>query len=88
MLTLATDGKFMEARKALDALLYEYALSAEDILLQVYREIVNSDKLDERTKLELVDKIGETTFRVTEGANERIQLEAFLAHLVLKGAKK
>jgi len=88
MLELALGGKFLDARKALDTLLYEYALSAEDVLLQVHREITESPHLDSRQKVALVDRLGEASFRVTEGANERIQLEAFLAQLVLMGEKK
>ncbi len=88
MITLALSGKFLEARKALDSLLYDYALSAEDVLLQVHREVTNSDDFDSKQKVVLVDRIGEASFRVTEGANERIQLEAFLAQLVLMGEQK
>jgi replication factor C small subunit len=43
--------------------------------------------MDQRKKVELIDKIGEYNFRITEGANERIQLEALLAYLVLIGKK-
>ncbi len=85
MVSLALAGKFLEARKALDALLYDYALSAEDVLLQVHREVTGSDKFSPKQKVALVDRIGEASFRVAEGANERIQLEAFLAQLVLMG---
>jgi replication factor C small subunit len=83
MLDTALNGKFMDARKLLDQLLYEYALSAEDVLLQVYRAVADSDKIDDQTKVRLIDRVGEASFRVTEGANERIQLEAFLAQLAL-----
>ncbi|RUM91412.1 MAG: hypothetical protein DSZ23_01600 [Thermodesulfatator sp.] len=68
--------------KQLDKLLYEYGLSAEDILLQLHREVIDMD-LDDRAKLEIIDRIGEANFRVTEGANERLQLEALLAELAL-----
>ncbi|MFC2174686.1 replication factor C small subunit [archaeon] len=88
MIELALKGEFMGARKALDALLYDYALSAEDVLLQVHREVVSSEDFDSKQKVALVDRIGEASFRVSEGANERIQLEAFLAQLVLMGEKK
>ena len=88
MISLALDGKFMDARKALDTLLYDYALSAEDILLQMHREVTSSDNFDAKQTVALVDRIGEASFRVSEGANERIQLEAFLAQLVLMGEKK
>lgn len=86
LIDLAMDGKFEQARKKLDSLLYEYGLSGEDVILQLYRETLGLD-IDQRKKVELIDKIGEYNFRITEGANERIQLEALLAYLVLIGKK-
>jgi replication factor C small subunit len=86
LIDLAMEGKFENARKKLDALLYEYGLSGEDVILQLYRETIGLD-MDQRKKVELIDKIGEYNFRMTEGANERIQLEALLAYLVLIGKK-
>jgi replication factor C small subunit len=46
--------------------------------------------LDEDVLVALVDRIGEADFRLTEGANERIQVEALLAHFKMHGqaAKK
>lgn len=86
LIGLSLDGKFEQARKKMDALLYEYGLSGEDVILQVYREILDWD-MDQRAKVDLIDRIGEYNFRMTEGANERIQLEALLAYLVLIGKK-
>ena len=86
LIDLAMEGKFENARKKLDSLLYEYGLSGEDVILQLYRETIGLD-MDQRKKVELIDKIGEYNFRMTEGANERIQLEALLAYLVLIGKK-
>jgi replication factor C small subunit len=51
----------------------------------VHREILNL-KIPERRKLELVERVGEFSFRIVEGANERIQLEAMLAHFALAGS--
>jgi replication factor C small subunit len=87
MLELALAGKFEEARSKLYALLIDRGLAGEDILGQVHREIFNLD-LPERTKVELIDRVGEFDFRLTEGANERIQLEAMLAHFSLVGKSK
>jgi replication factor C small subunit len=39
--------------------------------------------LSEKRIVELVDTIGEIDFRLTEGATEKIQLEALLAHFAL-----
>ena len=79
----------MEARKKLDELMFEYGMSGEDIMLQLYREVINAEEKDmeSKIKVELIDLIGEYNFRIVEGANERIQLEAMLAQF-LKFAKK
>ena len=87
MLELAIAGKFEEARNKLYDLLIGQGLAGEDILEQVHREVFNLD-LPERTKVELIDRVGEFDFRLIEGANERIQLEAMLAHFGLAGKSK
>ncbi len=82
MLELALAGKFEEARGKLYDLIIGQGLTGEDILKQVHREIFNLD-VPERAKIELIDRVGEFDFRLREGANERIQLEAMLAHFGL-----
>jgi replication factor C small subunit len=84
MLELALDGRFEEARSKLYNLLINQGLAGEDILDQVHREIFNL-KIPEPVKVKLIDKVGEFDYRLTEGASERIQLEAALAHFVLIG---
>lgn len=84
MMRLALDGKFERARDKLLELLIGQGMSGEDILQQIHREIFNLD-LPEPVKVKLIDRMGEFDFRLVEGANERIQLEAALAHLSLIG---
>ena len=81
MILLALGGKFLDARNKLDELMYEYGMSGEDIVKQLFRETMalTNEELDEKKKVDLVDTIGEYDFRIVEGANERIQLEALLA---------
>jgi len=81
MIIFALKGKFLEARKKLEELMYEQGMSGEDVLVQMYRETMNLDEkeLPDKDKIALVDTIGEYDFRIVEGANERIQLEALLA---------
>ena len=78
MILLALEGQFLKARNKLDTLLLKYGLSGEDILRQVHREIFSLD-INEEKKIKLVDMIGEHDFRLVEGSNERIQIEALLA---------
>lgn len=80
MMDVAMLGKFLEARELLDKLIISYGLSGEDILFQMYREVLDL-KIEESKKAHLIDRIGEFNFRMVEGANERIQLEALLAYI-------
>jgi replication factor C small subunit len=84
MLEAALAGKFEDARSKLISMLIDQGFSGEDILEQVHREILGLE-IPEPTKVKLIDKVGEVDFRLTEGANERIQLEALLAHFCLIG---
>lgn len=87
LLNLALSGNFMEAREMLDKMMIEYGMSGEDIVSQLFREIVSST-MDEKMKVLLIDKLGEIDFRLTEGAHERIQLDAYLAYLTTLSKKK
>jgi replication factor C small subunit len=84
LLDTALKGDFIKARSVLDDLLVKYGLSAEDILKQIHGTVFDLS-IPETTKVELVDRIGEIEFRVVEGANERIQMEALLALFALVG---
>ncbi|MBW3581849.1 MAG: replication factor C small subunit [Euryarchaeota archaeon] len=86
LLTTALEGDFLAARASLDDMLIDYGLSGEDIIRQIHRSVFDlpvSDPL----KVRLVDRIGEAEFRMVEGSNERIQIEALLAHFVLVGSE-
>lgn len=87
LLETALDGDFMAARNVLDNLLIEYGLSGEDVIRQIHRTVFDLT-IPDRQKVHLVDKVGECEFRMVEGANERIQIEALLAQFVLAGSAK
>lgn len=82
LLTTALSGNFVLARRKLDTLMLEKGLSGEDVVGQIYRSIFDMDVSGKRM-VDLMDMIGEVDFRLTEGANERIQLDALLAHFAL-----
>lgn len=86
LLETALDGDFMAARNRLDGLLIDYGLSGEDVIRQIHRSIFDLT-IPDAQKVLLVDKTGEIEFRLVEGSNERIQIEALLAHFVLAGAQ-
>jgi replication factor C small subunit len=78
----AMDGNFMDALTILDSFLLEQGLSAGDIINQIHRAVFDLN-IPDRVKVKLIDKIGEIDFRLTEGATERIQLEALIAEFML-----
>lgn len=84
MVLLALDGKFKEARKELLSLLSEQGLAGEDVIKEIYSQVFSTD-LSDKKKLQLIEKIGEYEFRLTEGSNAQIQLEALLAQMALLG---
>jgi replication factor C small subunit len=84
MLETALKGDFLKAREALDRMLITYGLSGEDVLQQVHRAVFDL-AVPDAIKVELIDRVGEADFRLVEGANERIQIEALLAHCALAG---
>ena len=61
-----------------------YGLSGVDIIKQIQAEVWNLE-VDGRKKVVLIDKCGEIEFRMVEGADEFIQLEALLAQFMLAG---
>lgn len=88
MLNLALQGKFMQAREKLRNLLVNYGLSGEDIIKQIHRELTGNEiNIPDELKVVLVDYAGEVEFRIIEGADDEIQLTAFLAKLALYAQK-
>jgi replication factor C small subunit len=81
LITQALAGQFFEALEALDTLLGK-GISGDEILAQMHRLVIGME-ISARKKVELMDRIGEADFRITEGANERIQLDALLASICL-----
>jgi len=82
MVTRALAGDFTAARSQLDRLLTEEGIAGGDIVDQLHRSVWEFD-LDDEAAVRLLDRIGEADYRITEGANERIQLEALLASVAL-----
>lgn len=84
MLELSLRGDFVQARKKLHELLINYGLSGVDVVRQVHRETFNIE-IPEIWKVRIANIVGEIDFRMSEGANEEIQLSALLAQFSLAG---
>ncbi|MBI3033225.1 replication factor C small subunit [Candidatus Woesearchaeota archaeon] len=86
ILTLAVKNKFVEARNKLLDTMLKYGLSGIDIIKQIEKAVWELP-ISDRKKVELIDKCGEIEFRMTEGSDEYLQLEALLAHFTLCSLK-
>ena len=82
VLELALDNRFLEARSELLNVMTNYGLSGLDVIKQMQKEITEL-KIDARKQMVLIEKCGEAEFRISEGSDEFVQLEAFLASVGL-----
>ncbi len=88
LIKLALDGQFTEARKRLRELMINYGLSGTDVIKQIHREIFGPElKLPDEVRVMIADYAGEIQYRLVEGADDEIQLNAFLAWLAMLGRK-
>jgi replication factor C small subunit len=87
LLKLSLCGDFDGAESLLASLLRERGIAPNELINQCYRALLKMD-MDKGLKVELIDHIGETDFRLSEGANSDIQMEAMIARFVLASQKK
>jgi replication factor C small subunit len=87
MLETALSGNFIRSRDMLDDIMINFGLSGQDVIRQIHSTFFDLSITDAE-KVRLMDKTGEIEFRIVEGSNERIQLEALLAYLVMVGGNK
>jgi len=80
MVQSALDGDFTAARATLDRLLTEEGIAGGDIIDQLHRSIWEFE-VEDRAAVRILERVGETDYRITQGASERVQLEAMLASL-------
>ena len=83
MLGAALTGSFLDARDRLYRLFSERGASGEEILRAIHSYLpdIGDAVLPAREKVRLLEYLGEVDFRLAQGASDRIQLEAVLAHL-------
>jgi len=62
-------------------------LAPNELINQCYRALTKME-MDRALKVQLIDALGETDFRLSEGAGSDIQMEALIARFVLASAGK
>ncbi len=83
MIDMSVSGDFKGARDLLRELIYLNGVSPSDIISSISREIYGL-QISDLDKIELVDALGETDFRIASGGTPEVQLLAFLAKLASK----
>jgi replication factor C small subunit len=83
VLALCVKGDFGAAKNKLLDTMLNHGLSGLDVIKQVQQEIWKLKDVESRKKLEMIKECGEAEFRMVEGSDEFIQLEALLAKFVL-----
>ena len=81
MVTKALTGDFMGSRDLLRETMVLQGTSGEDMVNQIYQDVVKramEGKMDNEVYINLIEAIADADFRIREGANPRIQLEALL----------
>ena len=65
---------------------FSRGIAPQELIGQLYRAIIKQD-LPEHVKVRLIDALGETDFRLSEGAGSEIQMQSLIAKFVMYGGK-
>jgi replication factor C small subunit len=87
VLEYALSGNFQGAREKLFDIMLRESISGLDVIKAIQKEIWNLP-VEPEIKVKLTEKTGEVEFRIVEGSDEFIQLEALLASFILAGMGK
>ena len=87
VLDYALAGDFINARDRLLDVMLKESISGIDVIKAVQKEIWNL-QIEPEIKVRLTEKTGEAEFRMIEGSDEFVQLQALLASFVLAGQGK
>jgi len=87
VLDYAVSGDFQKAREKLLDIMLRQSISGQDVVKAIQKEIWNLP-VEPEIKVKLTEKTGEAEFRIVEGSDPFIQLQALLASFVLAGLGK
>ena len=85
MINKALLGDFLSARNMLRETMVLQGTSGEDMVTQIYQDVskrVMDGKMEAGIYMNLIEAIAECDFRIREGANPKIQLEALLTQFL------
>jgi len=87
VLDYALTGDFQKSREKLLDIMLKESISGQDVVKSIQKEIWNLP-IEPEIKVKLTEKTGEAEFRIVEGSDPFIQLQALLASFVLAGLGK
>jgi replication factor C small subunit len=82
LLDLALSGDFEGAERVLSNLLRERGIAPNELINQCYRAVIKRP-MDEGLRVALIDQLGTTDFRLSEGASSDLQMDALIAQFVI-----
>jgi len=82
MMNFVLTGNFKPARKKLHDMIIKQGLAGQDIIKACHSQIFDLEISDEK-KIQMINQIGEYDFRISEGGDPLIQLEAMLSQFML-----
>ncbi|MDD1705628.1 MAG: replication factor C small subunit [Methanoregulaceae archaeon] len=82
LLSLSLSGDFESAGMTLSRLLHDRGIAPNELINQCYRAIIRRP-MDESLRVSLIDQLGITDFRLSEGASSDLQMDALIAQFVM-----
>jgi replication factor C small subunit len=82
LLSLSLSGDFEGAGTVLSRLLHDRGIAPNELINQCYRAIIRKP-MDESLRVALIDQLGITDFRLSEGASSDLQMDALIAQFVM-----
>ncbi|HDQ59953.1 MAG TPA: replication factor C small subunit [Candidatus Woesearchaeota archaeon] len=84
IICMAMKGDMLKSKDKLLSLMLEYGLSGLDTIKMISKQVWNMELPNDK-KARLIDKLGEYEFRIVEGSDEYLQIEALLAQFTVVG---
>ncbi|WOF16330.1 replication factor C small subunit [Methanoplanus sp. FWC-SCC4] len=87
LLQIILEGDFDAAEHCLHELTIRRGIAPNELLNQCYRTLISETGMKRSLKVELISHLGDADFRISEGANPDIQMEALLARCIISAEK-
>ncbi len=81
MVRAAAAGNFLAARERLQRILSD-GVDGSDLIKEIGRQVLNGE-FSEQQKAKLIERVGEFEWRIVQGGDPQVQLEALLAQMTI-----